>query len=125
MSTQISPVINEAGEALRTEAGEVIYQVMEGPHKSLRGSIAELTEQIGPVEWPGSSFVLDKSGWIVEPGFAASFNPVDTLALIYQKAQRQADTDFIRHLGQVDTLEDLLGPEEKPDEPASSEATDS
>jgi hypothetical protein len=113
MSTKILPVINEDGNAIRSEAGEVIYQVIQGPHKKLRGSIAELTEQIGPVHWEEDAFVLDEQGWIVEPGVAASFNPVEALGLFHQKAQREADTGFIAYLSEADTLEDLLGPGEE------------
>jgi len=112
MAAKILPVISEDGEPLHNQRGDVIYQVIEEPHQGLRGSIEELTEQIGPVHWQEAAFVLDKKGWIVEPGFAASFNPLGTLGMLHQKGQRQRDQDFITHLGQADTLDELLGPEE-------------
>ena len=74
--------------------------------------MAELTEQIGPVDWQEDAFVLDEQGWIVEPGFVASFNPVEALGLFHQKIQRQADRGFIAHLSLSDTLEDLIGSDE-------------
>lgn len=123
MHTKVLVVVNAAGEIIRSEAGEIIYQIIDDPHRGRRGTLAELAAVAGPLADETEAkflFALDDTGEITGPrGTVGVMTPAggieeQEMEDVFQALLReqQPETAFLRDLLKADSLDELFGPAE-------------
>jgi hypothetical protein len=127
LSTKILVVVNAAGEIIRGEAGEIIYQIIDEPYRGQRGTLAELEELAGPLADETETkflFALDETGEITGPrGTVGVMTPGGTIEeqdmeKVFQALLReeQPETAFLRDLLKANTLDELFNSAEDDEE---------
>ncbi|GAB4448457.1 MAG: hypothetical protein Kow0031_30990 [Anaerolineae bacterium] len=123
MSAKVLVVVNEAGEIIRNDTGDTIYQIIDEPHRGRRGTLAELTALAGPLQDETEAkflFVLEETGEITgargSVGVMTPFGTIETRNMeeVFQEMLReqQPEIAFLRDLLKADSLDELFGPDE-------------
>lgn len=123
LSTKVLVVVNAAGEIIRSETGEIIYQIIEESHRGRRGTLAELTVLTGPLADETEAkflFALDETGEITGPrGTVGVMTPDGTIHEQDMEAifrallrEQQPETAFLRDILKAETLDELFDPAE-------------
>ena len=126
MSTKVLAVVNFKGGAIRNEAGDIIYQIIEASNPGQRGPLEELEAQVGPLQDETEDkflFALDETGEIT--GALGSVGVMTETGLVEQRnledvfqamlRDQEPHKAFLRDLLKADTLDELFGPADDPE----------
>ena len=126
MTTKVLAVVSKTGEVIKTETGEVIYQVIDEPYLGRRGTLAELAALVGALQDETEDkflFALEETGEIT--GALGSVGVMTETGLIEQRnledvfqamlRDQQPHKAFLRDLLKSDTLDELFGPADDPE----------